>query len=578
MTTNVNAPLLGISIDELAPINTLADVERLEATPIDARLTVASTYALIERAATLRPDAIAISFLPLGLASDVALQMSNRELLAAVTQAANLFHELGVRTGDGVAILLPVLPQSYIAMWGASAAGVAVPINPLLSQAHLAEIMRTANVRVIVTTGPDEDAALWAKVEGIPQLLPELSAILVVGHAPASVRDFNAELSLQPEKHLVSGRRPDLGDIASCFHTGGTTAAPKLVSHTHRQQLVTAVQSVLGSDLRAGDVLLSALPTFHVIAGIASGLAALTAGAQLLLPGVNGYRNPYLLMDFWKIIERHRVNSFSAVPTVLGALLDVPVNADITSLKYVPCGAAPLPMALIRAFETKANVAIIEGYGMTEATTMIATNPRGGERRPGSVGFRVPYLQIRIASVDAGGTCVRDCGIDEEGEVFLRGPNVVEHYLEDANTPPSPIAGWLATGDLGRIDEQGYIWLSGRSKDLIIRSGHNIDPRLIEEALHNHPAIAAAAAVGKPDAYAGEIPMAFVTLRPDQSTTSEELMAFAREHVSERPAAPSEIVILDAMPLTPLGKIYKPTLRDLAKERAATTDIGEKSA
>jgi fatty-acyl-CoA synthase len=578
VTADANAPLLGISIDELTPIASITDVERLEATPIDERLTIVSTYALIERAAMMRPDAVAFGFLPLGLASDVAVRMTNRALFAAVTQAANLFHELGVNAGEGVAILLPVLPQSYVAMWGASAAGVAVPINPLLSQAHLAEIMRAANVRVIVTIGPEEDATLWAKVEGLPELLPELETILIVGNVPTGARDFSAELSRQPEQHLVSGRLPGLDDIASCFHTGGTTAAPKLVSHTHRQQLVTAVQSLLGSDLRAGDVLLSALPTFHVIAGIASGLAALTAGAQMLLPGVNGYRNPYLLMDFWKIVARHKVTSFSAVPTVLGALLDVPVDADISSLRYVPCGAAPLPVALIRAFEAKADVAIIEAYGMTEATTMVATNPRGGERRPGSVGFRVPYLEMRIALLGADGAHQRDCGIDEEGDVFLRGPNVVGHYLGDSNTPSPLIAGWLATGDLGRIDAQGYLWLSGRSKDLIIRSGHNIDPRLIEEVLHTHPAIAAAAAVGKPDAYAGEVPMAFVTLRPDQSATAAELLAFARENVSERPAAPAEIIILDAMPLTPLGKIFKPALRDLAKARADTNDIGEKGA
>jgi fatty-acyl-CoA synthase len=578
VTADANAPLLGISIEELAPIASIADVERLEATPIDERLTVVSTYALIERAAILRPDALAFGFLPLGLASDIALQMSNRALFAAVTQAANLFHELGVNAGDGVAILLPVLPQSYVAMWGASAAGVAVPINPLLSQAHLAEIMRAANVRVIVTTGPEEDATLWNKIAGLPDLLPELEAILIIGNVPPGRCDFSAELSRQSDTHLVSGRIPGLDDIASCFHTGGTTAAPKLVSHTHRHQLVTAVQSLLGSDIRAGDVLLSALPTFHVIAGIASGLAALTAGAQVLLPGVNGYRNPYLLMDFWKIVARHKVTSFSAVPTVLGALLDVPVDADISSLRYVPCGAAPLPVALIRAFEAKADVAIIEAYGMTEATTMVATNPRGGERRPGSVGFRVPYLEMRISLLGADGAHLRDCGINEQGEVFLRGPNVVEHYLGNSNTPSSPIAGWLATGDLGHIDPQGYLWLSGRSKDLIIRSGHNIDPRLIEEALHTHPAIAAAAAVGKPDAYAGEVPMAFVTLRPDQSATAAELLAFARENVSERPAAPAEIIILDAMPLTPLGKIFKPALRDLAKARADTNDIGEKDA
>lgn len=562
MNADPDAPLLGITKAELAPIATLADVERLESVPLNERLSLTSTYALVERAAAVRPDALAIAFLPLGLASDTPVSMTNTALFAAVTQAANLFHRLGIGPGDGVAILLPVLPQAYVAMWGASAVGVAVPINPLLSQQHLAEIMRAANVRLIVTTGPAEDATLWTKVQGLPALVPDLAAILVVGDGPDGTLGFAAERAREPSDRLLRGSPPTLDDIASCFHTGGTTAAPKLVAHTHRQQLVTAIQSLLGSDMRAGDVLLSALPTFHVIAGIASGLAALAAGAQLLLPGVNGYRNPYLLMDFWKIVARHHVTSFSAVPTVLGALLDVPVDADIHTLRYVPCGAAPLPVALIRAFEAKARVAIIEAYGMTEATTMVASNPRGGKRRPGSVGLRVPYLQIRIARTGvAGDAC--ECAPGEEGEVFLRGPNIVDHYAGGEASAPSPIPGWLATGDLGRLDSDGYLWLSGRSKDLIIRSGHNIDPRLIEEALHGHPAVAAAAAVGRPDAYAGEVPMAFVTLRPGKTVSAAELVAFAREAVSERPAAPAEIAILDAMPLTPLGKIFKPALREL---------------
>lgn len=564
-------PLVNISIDELSPISALSDIERFESVPIEERLTVGSIYSLIGLAATQRPDANAISFLPLGLASDNPVSLTNRTLFERVTQAANLFHSLGVGANDGVAILLPNLPESYIAMWGASACGIAVPVNPLLSQAHLSEIFRAARVRVLVTVGPSVDADLWAKVNGLTSLVETLESVLIVGETPDHVRSF-ADLADFPNDSLISRRMPTLDDIASYFHTGGTTAAPKLVSHTHRQHLVTAIQGLFGSDMRSGDILLSALPTFHVIAGIATGMVAVAGGAELLLPGAHGFRNPYFLMDFWKIIERYRVTSFTSVPTVIGILLDIPIASDISSLKYVSCGAAPLSVELIRAFEAKVGAPIIESYGMTEATTMVASNPRAGVRQPGSVGFRAAYLQIRIALLDADGNYIRDCVKCENGAVFLQGPNVVEGYVEEVPAA-SGISDWFATGDLGHIDQDGFLWLSGRSKDLIIRSGHNIDPQLIEEALHGHPAIAVAAAVGRPDTYAGEVPIAFVALHAGQSATTEELWAFARDHVSERPAAPAEVVILDEMPMTALGKIYKPHLRELARLRAASKEV-----
>ena len=327
-------PLLNISINELSPISALADIELFERIPIEERLTVSSIYGLIAKAAEQRPDANTIIFLPLGLVSDDPIHLTNRALLKRVTQAANLFHSLGVAANDGVAILLPNLPESYIAMWGASTCGIAVPVNPLLSQAHLAEILRAARVRVVVTVGPIEDAALWAKVEGLSKLVDSLQTVLVVGDTPDGARRF-ADLEDFSANQLVSGRMPTLGDIASCFHTGGTTAAPKFVSHTHRQHLVTAVQGLLGSDTRSGDVVLSALPTFDVIAGIATGMIAIAGGATLLMPGANGFRSPYLLMDFRKIIERYRVTNFISVPTMIGILLDIPIIGDISSLSVV---------------------------------------------------------------------------------------------------------------------------------------------------------------------------------------------------------------------------------------------------
>lgn len=234
--------------------------------------------------------------------------------------------------------------------------------------------------------------------------------------------------------------------------------------------------------------------------------------------------------------------------------MGVPVDADIGTLRHVSCGASPMPAALIDAFEARTGARVFESYGMTEATTMVTSNPRGAPRREGSVGLPAPYVDLRV---------------NAEGEILIRGPAVVPGYL--GQQPAVDADGWFPTGDLGRLDEDGYLFLTGRAKDLIIRSGHNIDPRMIEDALQSHPAVALAAAVGRPDGYAGEVPVAFVTLREGEAVSEAELERHARDHVAERPAAPATVTVLPAMPLTLLGKIFKPRLRALAAAAALRT-------
>ncbi|MBX9801452.1 MAG: AMP-binding protein [Caulobacteraceae bacterium] len=542
-----------------APVGSREDVVRINATPVEARIRVTSTYDLVRDAGSRWPDARALTFLPRGLASDRPSALRFAEVALRVTQVSNLFARLGVGRGDGVALLLPNMPEAYVALWAASTAGVACPINPLLSPNHIVEIMRAASVRLIVTVGPEINAELF---EGCAAAAAALGLPLatVAGGTSGGAVDVEAARQDGPDDRLTFPP-PILTDVASIFHTGGTTARPKLVAHTQFNQLVCAIQTVSGSDLAEGDVLLSALPNNHVIAGIATGLATLACGVEMLIPGLYGFRNPYLLQDFWKIVEAHRVSSFSAVPTILTALMTVPLDADLACLKSVACGAAPMPAPLIAAFEAKTGAAVIESYGMTEATTFVASNPRAGERATGSVGLLAPYVEGRIKDPDAAG----------RGELQIRGPAVVAGYVGES--PIADAEGWFDTGDLGWFDPSGRLFLDGRIKDLIIRSGHNIDPRLIEEALYAHPDVALAAAVGRPDAYAGEVPMAFVTLKDGTSASEADLRGFAREAVSERPAAPVEVVILDAMPVTALGKIFKPALRAMAGARVLDAEL-----
>jgi fatty-acyl-CoA synthase len=212
---------------------------------------------------------------------------------------------------------------------------------------------------------------------------------------------------------------------------------------------------------------------------------------------------------------------------------------------------------------------VIEGYGMTEVHCYSTMNPLHGERRSGSVGLRLPYVQLRIADVAPDGTIRRDCATGEIGHVLMRGPQVTPGYLDRRHDKGAMLAdGWLDSGDLGRLDADGYVWLTGRSKDLIIRGGHNIDPVVIEEALNRHPAVETAAAVGLPDTYAGEVPMVYVQLRPGATATSEELREFCRKEIPERAAVPVQVVPIPVMPVTGVGKIFKPTLRLDAAQRA----------
>jgi len=578
-------------------VATLADIERIERIPFQEQERADSTYAMLQQAASRHGDRDALVFVPKGSADEPPVVHSYADLFRRVTQAANLFHRLGVGPGDVVAYVLPNLPQTHFALWGGQAAGIACAINPMLESRHVAEILRAAGAKVLVTLASGPGGELWDKMAAVVEQVPTLETVLQVSlapflvpgfvaqpaasasHAGRAVLDFDAECAREPGDRLVSGRviRPD--DIASYFHTGGTTGTPKIARHTHANEVFMSwgVREWVG--LGPGSVFLCGLPLFHVNAAIATGLGTFCSGATVLLAGIQGYRTPGLLAAFWRLIERYRVNYFSAVPTVYASLLEVPVaGVDVSSLRYAICGAAPMPPEVFRRFETLTGLRILEGYGLTEATCATCINPPAGERRIGSVGLPMPFQKVKAAVVGADGKRVRDCGPDEIGVLLVSGQAVFPGYLrEQDNAKLWADAGWLNTGDLCRIDRDGYVWLTGRAKDLIIRGGHNIDPQVIEEVLATHPAVAMAAAVGQPDAYAGELPIAFVAARPGAAPSPEELVAYCRERIPERAAVPVRIVVLPSLPATAVGKIFKPELRWRAIEQVLTEALAQKS-
>jgi fatty-acyl-CoA synthase len=382
----------------------------------------------------------------------------------------------------------------------------------------------------------------------------------------ARVIDFGKMAYRYPAEELVSGRAIEPDDIASYFHTGGTTGTPKLARHTHFNEVYDAWAAAQFIDITAEKVLFCGLPLFHVNGVIVTGMLPFMHGASVVLGTPQGYRGG-VIPNFWSIVEHYRINFFSGVPTVYSSLLSVPLaDEDISSLEFAVCGAAPMPAEIFRKFEKQTGVRILEGYGLTEGTCISSINPPFGERRIGSIGYRLPYQDMKVAQLDASGAYERDSSRDEIGAILVRGPNVFSGYTEEIHNEQVWVdcadgqGNWLNTGDLGRQDTGDYFWLTGRVKELIIRGGHNIDPRLIEDVLVEHPDVVLAAAVGRPDPYAGELPVAYVQLRPGATSDKAALLAYAADHIGERAAIPKDIHLIDEVPQTAVGKIFKPYL------------------
>ena len=321
------------------------------------------------------------------------------------------------------------------------------------------------------------------------------------------------------------------------------------------------------------------LPLFHTNALIVTLLAPLLRGQPVVWAGPLGYRDPSLFRVFWQLVERYRIAAMSAVPTVYATLATLPVDADISSLRMPIVGAAPLPRAVVDAFLERTGVELCEGYGLTEGTCASACHIPGVVRA--GVGRRLPYQQVRAARVASGRW--EPLPDSQVGELLVKGPNVFAGYL--VATPAGPVVeagekvrdGWLNTGDLGWVDGDGNVRLVGRAKDLIIRGGHNIDPAVIEDTLLEHPAVTAAAAVGRPDAHAGEVPVAYVVLAASATATEVELRAWATARVPEPAAAPKRVEVIDAIPLTAVGKPFKPELRRRAAEAVAREALADRA-
>lgn len=559
------------------------------AMPYEMRDLPVTLYSFLSRTAERFPERPAISFQLLADPASHATTLSWRDLHERVTETANLFRSLGVGPTDTVAYLLPNSIETPVVLLAGAVAGIDNPINPLLEAEQIAGILRETNAKVLVTLKafPKTDVAQKAAeavakapnvthiieidlnrhLTGLKRFIVPLIRPKVKTSHNAKVLDFEAATSGQKHNRLMFDD-PKEDRVAAYFHTGGTTGTPKVAQHKYSGMIYNGW---LGGSLLFDetDVLMCPLPMFHVFAAYPVLMSCIASGAHVIMPTPAGYRGDGVFDNFWKLIERWQCTFLITVPTAISALMQRPVNANVSSLRMAISGSAPLPIELYNRFKQATGVEIAEGYGLTECTCLVACNPVDGLKKVGSVGIPLPYTHVRILN-HSGSGAVHECGVDEVGEICVANPGVFagSTYTEaDKNHDLFAEDIYLRTGDLGRLDADGYLWITGRAKDLIIRGGHNIDPAEIEEGLLSHPAVAFVGAIGQPDSFAGELPCAYVELVADATVTVEELMEHARNHIQERAAVPKYIEILPELPKTAVGKIFKPDLRKRAIAR-----------
>ncbi|ARP68608.1 long-chain-fatty-acid--CoA ligase [Streptomyces pluripotens] len=461
---------------------------------------------------------------------------SYAELDRLSAQAATLLRTEGIRAGDRVALMLPNVPEFVVLYYGVlRAGGVVVPMNPLLKERETEFHLRDSGAAVLFEwhAAPGEGAA-GAAAAGVRRLAVE----------PAAFAAGLACVEPLPEVVATAG-----DDIAVLLYTSGTTGRPKGAALTHaglRHNTEVNVAEV--QRMTSQDVIVGCLPLFHIFGQTCTMNVAVRSGASLtLVPRFE----PRTVLD---AIARDRATVFEGVPTMYAALLQQPdaAAADLSSLRMCISGGASLPVEVLHGFERRFGCMVLEGFGMSETSPVVSFNHPDRPRKPGSIGTPIRDVEVRLLDDDG-----RDVVPGDVGELVVRGPNLMKGYWNRPEETAAVIPdGWLRTGDLARRDEDGYLYIVDRKKDLIIRGGYNVYPREIEEVLHEHPAVALAAVLGVPDERLGEEVAAAVVLRPGARADIGELQQFVRERVAAY-KYPRCIWLTDALPTGPSGKILK---------------------
>jgi acyl-CoA synthetase (AMP-forming)/AMP-acid ligase II/enoyl-CoA hydratase/carnithine racemase len=549
-------------------VRTIADVVAIESRPYDELVTAHNLYDLFLATAQRGGERKALTALRSPDPVDVGCSLTHSELLADITRAANMFRGLGVSPENGVvAFLAPTLPEIPALLLGAQVAGVASSLNYLLSRDAIIDLLNAEKATILVVPAAGLDETCWAKAEGLDEHIRTLKHILVIGgdgEGRPRYRNLTEALVQCRAETLDFELLANRSTVCALFHTGGTTGRPKLVQLTHGNQIHAAFgfAQVFGYDER--DIVINGFPFFHVGGTMTVGLSVLAAGGHIIVPSPYGLRPPAVIDGYWSLVEDFGVTVVGGVPTSIAALTNGwKPGTDVSTVRMAVTGGAVLPKAVGARFEATTGIRLFETYGMTETAAAIAFNPGRGTPVAGSVGFRAPFSQTRIMRF--GAADAEPCAPGETGLVQVRGPQVFPGYVDPAhNIGTLADDGWLTTGDVGYLTEDERLVLTGREKDLIIRSGHNIDPAAIEDVANQFPGVQISAAVGMPDQYAGEVPALFVVPMPGNDLDIAALQAHLDQHVHEPPARPKSVLVIEALPVTAVGKIFKPALRDLA--------------
>jgi long-chain acyl-CoA synthetase len=495
-------------------------------------------------------------------------QLSYKHLDELADRFAAGLEDIGVLPGDRIALLLPNCPQFVIAYYGALRAGaIVIPCNPLYTERELETQLGDSGATVLVTLtmfyktvkAVRPKTALRKVIVGSIKDYFPLPLQLVFTVAKEKKDGHRVEIREQGVYNWLEfinsyrAKAPDLvikpDDIGVYQYTGGTTGVPKAAMLSHRNLVgnAQAARLWMGEREKAKDVCLAVIPFFHVYGmSVALNASIYSAGTLILLPR-------FTVLDVLKTIEQHKPNLFPGVPAMYNAMLNHPAlnKFDLKSIEICVSGAAPLPVDVQTRFEKLTGAKVVEGFGMTEASPITHCNPVHGQRKEGSIGLPFPGVMARIVDLEKG---LQELPPGETGELVVSGPMVMQGYYNRPDETALTLRnGWLYTGDIARMDEDGYFYIVDRKKDMILSNGFNVYPRDVEEVLYQHPAVREAVVIGAPTERGDEMVKAFVVLKDDQSATAEEILAFCRERLV-RYKVPRQLEFRRELPKTLIGK------------------------
>ncbi|MHA1377982.1 MAG: class I adenylate-forming enzyme family protein [Candidatus Helarchaeota archaeon] len=485
------------------------------------------------------------------------MQITYSQLNKLTNKIANFLYDLGIRKGDKVSIFLPNMPEFVFFYLGIPKLGaICGPVNAHFKSRELKFVVNHSEAKILVTI-----PKFMGIVNEIRDQLPNLKNIILIGDPMEGTLNYKELMEKASETAPPKVQINEKEDPAAILYTSGTTGFPKGVLQTHFNIKRNAEMLVKALKPREDFRFMLILPLFHVNAQIVTIMTPLTVGASCILtPGFTAKKH-------WEIVAKYKASTFSAVPTVLSILLRMPhENLDLSSLEFVICGAAPLPVEVMKEFEKTFNCKVIEGYGLTEGTCASSVNPMPTEtedrRKIGSIGVPLPDTEMKI--VDDNGN---EVGPNIRGEIIIKGDNVMKEYFKNPVANKETLKkGWLYTGDIGYFDEEGFFYIVDRKKDMIIRGGENIYPREIEEVLYSYPGVSLAAVIGVHDDIYGEVPKAFVVMREGKTTTVEDIIDYCKKNLADF-KVPKYVEFRDDLPKNPTGKIMKVPLREEEKAK-----------